>query len=100
MAKYENEALGVAFELPDKITVRQQLRFRSAIAFTGEAGVYERFWAGAVQMVTSWECERWPDIKAIDLDSDDDPDLVALIEYVGNQTSAHMMELRSVPKNS
>lgn len=100
MAKYENEALGVAFELPDKITVRQQLRFRSAIAFSGESAVYERFWRGALQIMTEWTCERWPDAKAIDLDAEDDPELVTLIEYVGDQVSLHMLELRSVPKNS
>lgn len=100
MAKYENEALGVAFELPDKITVRQQLRFRSAIAFSGESGVYERYWTGALQLMTDWTCERWPDARAIDLDGDDDPAVVDLIQYVGNVTAVHMLELRSVPKNS
>jgi hypothetical protein len=97
--EYTNESLGVAFELPDKITVRQQLRFRSAIAFANGPAMYERFWAGAVELVTEWKSEDWPDIKAIDLDAADDVRLADLVQYVGDVTGAHMVELRSAPKN-
>lgn len=103
MAKYADDALGVAFELPDVISVRQLLKFRSHVAFT-QGMDYERYWAGAIQLVTAWECEYAPDPAAVDLDAVDDPalieKLVDLIQFVCNQTVLHMMEIRSVPKNS
>lgn len=104
MTKYENEALGVSFELPDAISVRQQLRYRSGISFALHESEYERYWAGAILLMTAWECEYAPDPAAVDLDMVDDPEmvekLVNLIQYVSNQTAIHMLQVRGLPKNS
>lgn len=100
MTKYESEAVGVSFELPDVLTVRQQLRFRSTVIMTPNAELNERYWAFAQTILTGWECEYAPDPAAIDLDTETDNRIADLIQYVANQTAIHMMELRGVPKNS
>ena len=86
------------FTVPDQLTVRQQLTYLSAVASLKLD--FERFWAGAMTLIQSWESELIPDAKLLDLDVATDPKITNLIVWVGWQVKMHMDRLEEVPKNS
>lgn len=98
MATFENEALGVTFELPDTMTVFQQLAFRGEIA-KQEGGPFIRFWEGAKAIMVKWECDDYPELKKIDLNATDDRKLAEIVTWVSNQTAGHIEKLGEIPKN-
>lgn len=98
MAHYENEALGVSFDVADRITVREQLAFRQAIFNKNAESTYERYWAGAVKVLKEWQCELVPDPTALDLDEADDARIADIVQWTANIVAGHMAELRTPPK--
>lgn len=101
MAEYKSERLGVKFELPDKLTVAQQLSFRSALFLSADRDKFRRFWDGAVELIVpnSWESEVIPDYKAVNLDEETDGRMVDIIHFVGTTTAGHLAAIGAVPKN-
>ena len=99
MAEYSNDDFGVSFSIPDKLTIRQQLRFRSESAFSSNADKLERFWFGAQELIQDWECERIPNPREVDLATETDPKIVDVINYVASVTAGHMMRLGYIEKN-
>jgi hypothetical protein len=100
MMKYEDEDLGVKFSLPDKFTVRDQLKYNESILMNQDIDIYSRA-IGAIQpFVEDWECELVPDIAAVDLDEETDPRIARIISYVGLEALGHMAGLEDVSKNS
>lgn len=101
MAEYHNDELGFRLTVPDRPTVRQQLEYRSLVAFGERKDVYARFWDGARALITKWECEAMPD-KNADIDKMDDPRVADIIFAACNTISGHMsrLEAETVPKNS
>lgn len=101
MAKFENDELGVRFTLPDNPTVGQQLRYRGRVFATGyfTEDVYLRMWLGFLGLYSDWESESVPDPKAVDLETETDPAVADVVQWVGNVTARHMNTLEAVPKN-
>ena len=95
--KFERE--GCTFEVPDRPTVRQQLEYFSATAGTAGNQMLVRFWMGAREVITNWECEALPDIK-VDLDDLTDPTQTDIIIWAGLQVKTHFNSLEDLPPNS
>ena len=93
MARYENEALGVSFELPERMSVRKQLEFRSRIANARGESSYTRFWEAAAVIVDKWQCELIPDPAALDLDTADDPRVADIVQWAANTVAGHITGL-------
>jgi len=86
------------FTVPDKLTVRQQLAYLSAVAYPKLD--FERFWAGALTVIQNWESELIPDATTLDLNQVTDPKVTELMVWTGWQVKVHMDGLEEVPKNS
>jgi hypothetical protein len=96
-----NSDLGVKFSLPDRPSVRQQLRYWSTVMTSGSdrAGMYERYWSGARELISDWSCEHIPDI-AVELDDIDDTKAAQAIMWAGLEVFRVVSGLEEVPKNS
>lgn len=98
--QYENEALGVSFNVPDEMPVRKQLAYKSALISYDDdshSRFYERLWRAAGVVIDGWKCEH---VKpADDLDKVANAKAAEVIEWAALKVSAHMRELGSVPKN-
>lgn len=101
MAHYENEALGISFEVPDRFTVREQLAFRAAVAEARGESSYVRYWtaAQAVAVIQEWVCELVPDPAALDLDAAEDSRVADVVQWTANTVAGHMLKLETPPKN-
>lgn len=96
--KFEREEPQCSFEIPDRPTVRQQLEYFSATAGAAGNQMLIRFWAGATQIITKWECEVLPDYKA-SLDDLTSPKQTDIIVWAGVQVRNFFNTLDDVPKN-
>jgi len=94
----EFERENCKFTIPDKPTVRQQLRYFSAAAGIDPVLRMERFWAGAVQLIEKWDCALLPDYKT-DIDTLTNPDQTTVIIWAGLRVKEYMDELEEIPKN-
>jgi len=101
MAEFTNDDLGLRFTLPDNPTVGQQLRYRGRVFATGyfTEDVYLRMWLGFLGLYGEWECESVPDPKTVDLETETNPAVADIVQFVGNVTARHMNTLETVPKN-
>jgi hypothetical protein len=99
MADKVNEKLGVSFQLPDRVSVRQQLAYISSAGLATGNELFEKLWYGARAVVTGWKCEALPDINT-DLDSITDPKATEIILWTGLEVKQYMDRLDTVPKNS
>lgn len=97
--RYEREDGSASFELPDEMTVRQQLAFRGKLSEAAEGGVFVRYWNAAPSIMTNWQCALIPDPAALDLDMDGDAQTVDIVAWVGNTIAGHMAALETPPKN-
>jgi len=86
------------FVIPDRPTVRQQLRYFSAASGRDPSMTMERFWEGARQLIEKWECAKLPD-QSVDLDALTDPSQTDLIIWAALQVKRFMDDLEDVPKN-
>ena len=100
MAEYKNEPLGVSFELPDRVTVRQQLAYRGAVALASQDNTFAIHWKAAQPLLEKWTCERVPDPAAVDLDEETDAVVADIVTWTANMAAGHMLALRATPKNS
>lgn len=100
MAHYENEALGVSFDVADRITVRQQLAFRSDLSRRDEGGLFARYWKAAPAIVTNWQCALILDMTGVDLDAVDDPRVTDVIVWTADTVAGHMAGLETPEKKS
>jgi len=99
MAEYESEAIGVKFSVADELTVRQQLKFRSELFLTQDMDRFERFWIGSQHLIEDWECELIPDRGALDLETETNPAVADIVNYVGTTVAGHLAMIGAVPKN-
>lgn len=97
---YEREDGAVGFDLPDRITVRQQLAFRSKLNMRDDGGVYGRYWNAAPLLVTEWQCELIPDMAGADLDTAVDPRVTEIIIWTADTIANHIAGMETPPKNS
>ena len=100
MATYKNEKLGVKFDVPDKITVRQQLVYRGKVFRNlNKDDFFIVAWDGAASLIEKWECDLIPDIAAFDIDKTTDPRQSLILFWAGDTVAGHMLELENIPKN-
>lgn len=100
MAHYENADLGVAFDVPDRITVRQQVAFRSRLAAPDDGGIYGRYWNAAPLLLTNWQSAVIPDPATFDLDAADDPRAADIVMWVGDTLAVHLRRRETPDPNS
>lgn len=96
--RYYSDKLGLAFDLPDKLTVRQVIGYRERVAFAPSGGMFTAHFDAVRPLLAGWECKAYPDPTKIDLDSDD-LGLVDVVVFVANTAASHMSNLDNVPKN-
>lgn len=87
------------FTVPDKLTIRKQLRYASAVAGSERDELVERYFDGAKLLVEDWTCEKYPKLFEINLDEATDPEIGDLIIWVSMAVRTHVANLESLPKN-
>ena len=100
MADYESATYGVKFSVPDVMTVRQQLAFRSELFMASDAQKFERFWIGSQHLIEDWECELIPDFAGLDLATETDPNIADIVNWVGTTVAGHISKMGIIPKNA
>ena len=100
MAEYESEKFGVKFSVPDELTVRQQLAFRSELFLTQDMDRFERFWIGAQHLIEDWECELIPIPADLNLVTETNPAIADIVNYVCTTVAGHLAMIGAVPKNA
>lgn len=85
------------FVVPDKITVRQQLAYFSA-ADNPNVPTFERFWLAALQLISEWECELFPD-QTVSIDEITDPKITNVIIWAGVKVRNHINSLDEISPN-
>lgn len=95
--KRANEALGVAFELPDEPTYAEVLAYDEQAELNRDLPLYARLWLAAKGVVKNWEC------KTISLDDDlsgkAKPGGAEVVKWVGLEAWMWRKALDEVPKN-
>lgn len=103
LATFTNEEYGTTFQLPKRPTVREQMRWTSAIAagpMTINFATYERLWQGVKVLAKGWKCKHIPNPLEFSLDESDDPIHFEIITWACGQASLHFTALRQVKKSS
>jgi hypothetical protein len=98
MPHYEQD--GIAFDLPDAPTMRQVLRYDSAVETQPDASLYERLWSGACTVVENW---RGPvELKPGALDGPMEPGALESVKYACLLTFSWINDVkaRATSKNS
>lgn len=98
MATYENAELGAKFELPDRVSVRQQLAYYTLIHSTGSAFWFESMWDAAKTLIAGWECEHFPDFK-VDLSTVHSKKITNTVIWAGTTTMTHITMLEQPDPN-
>ena len=86
------------FSIPARPTVRQQMEYFSATAGAVGSQMLYRYWAGALTLIQSWNCEGMPNQK-VNLDEISNPDQTAVIVWAALQVKSYMDTLENVSKN-
>ena len=114
MKKYENEGLGVSFELNDPITLgdyEEWVQAKTAAMMAGATSNLAAWWIAAGPLVQNWQCESVPEtllVRDVAELSDEvfarmarelaGPEL-AIIAWVGQTVNGAMNAVTLVPKN-
>jgi hypothetical protein len=98
--KYENKELEVSFTMPDALSVRQQLDYRSRLIDHMDDNAFLRNWLALMPIVEDWKCKAIPDPATFDPDEATDKSVADIIFWSSNEMAGHMLELDDVPKNS
>lgn len=86
------------FSLPEKITVRMQMRYASTAARYSSPDLWERLWYGARDLIVDWNCPIFPD-KDASLDDLTDVQVTNVLVWVSNEVMKYIDSLEAVPKN-
>ena len=100
--KINNEKLGFSFDLPDQLTVRQQLQYRGRMGvglYRDNPDMYLDMWKAALSLIENWECEQSPDPNALDLDTVTDVKIADIVAAVGMDVFLHTRKQEEVEKN-
>lgn len=97
---FTNEKLATSFAVPDRPTVRQQLRHSSEIAFLSHREYFERAWAAAKTLIVpeSWQSPHLA--LDADLDAITSPMATVVIRWAANEVSGHVLSLEETAPNS
>ncbi len=101
MSKHTNAKLGITFETPDKLTVREQLEFMSIIhSGDEESEKYQRQWRASLPLIRGWRCEWLPDPEKMDMGlTTDDPRYLFAVMWASVSVFNHVMGLDALPKD-
>lgn len=99
MAHFENEELGVSFDIPDRFTIREQLAFRGRINDQPSESAFVRYWLAAQGVIQNWQSADVPDMAALDLDAGDSARMADIVVWTANTVAVHMSGLEATPKN-
>ena len=97
--KYTNDEFSADFTVPDRLTVRQQVQYYAAVAFSEKKEFVEQSFEGAKLLIEDWHCTRIPDLN-ISLDTLTDPTDAAIVLWVQKIVRDHVAGLKDLPKNS
>ena len=97
--KFERANPDCKFEIPDKITVRQQLAYYSTAAGLPDKKMFERTWEAAKDLTRTWDCPLFPDYEK-SLDEETDPKIAEILVWAGQQVRQYINSLDVIPKNS
>lgn len=97
---FTNERLQTSFAVPERPTVRQQLRHNSEVAFLSHSEFYERAWAAARTLIVpeSWQSPHLA--LDADLDAITSTQATAVIRWAANEVSGHVLALEETAPNS
>jgi hypothetical protein len=95
----KNEALGVSFTLPERITVRLQLKYNSEAVFAWGKERFERYWLAAQTIIQDWKCDLIPKPDELNLDEVFDPKIAEIITWTAWEVKMYMDKLDQTPKN-
>lgn len=87
------------FTVPDRPTVRQQLKWFGVAQGYEKSDTWIRNWEGAKQLIQTWESDVLPDYK-VDIDTLTNPSQREVIIWAGAQVLMYMNSLEDIPKNS
>ncbi len=96
MAHYERE--GVSFDLPDKVTVRQQLAYFSATTQRITGDWIFGYWKGAQVLIENWKSDKVSTLQ-LDLETVTDPEITQILIWAALTVKSHLDNLSEVPKN-
>lgn len=90
------------FDMPDKLTVRQQLAIRNRImrSQVGGADLIPLWWEIGKELMTGWSSDSVPDPTAVDLDTETDPDVANVVWEAALMVANWFNHLGDVEKNS
>lgn len=95
--EYKTE--GCSFTIKEVVTVRDQLRYSSGVAFASNTEKILTLWQAAQDLIENWECEVIPYPMKYDLDSETDPKAAEIIAWAAMRVWTHMNKLEEIPKN-
>lgn len=96
--EFKNEDVKLRFTVPERPTVRQQLRYMGAAVSLGGEDLFLAFWRGALTMIEDWECELVTDPRKLDLDTVQDLRITELVTWVGLRVREYVTSLDELPK--
>ena len=100
MAEYKNEKLETSFSISDKLTVRQQLAWRSRLTMeqASEPDYFIRFWLATRNLLDNWQSQHIEDPMTFDIDVSTDPKASNVIFWAVDKISDHLNSLESLEK--
>lgn len=97
--EYKSQEHNASFEISDRVTVREQLKYFDAVTRVPEHERFIKYWEGAKLLITKWQCPAMPDMNA-DIDGISDPQATSAIVWAGVMVKMHIDKLTAIPKNS
>lgn len=98
--KFQKDDGSVSFSIPDKITIRNQLKFKTHVFSNNERleddELFILYWEAGLPMIEEWECELIPKPAILDFDKEDDNRIADIVFWVGNKIAAEV--LVTIPK--
>lgn len=85
--------------LVDRPTVRQQTEYYALAAQGPTKDLFIRYWDAAQALIAEWECAAIPDRSKLDVDAETNPNVTAIMIWVGLEVKRHVDALETIPKN-
>lgn len=99
--QFKSEDLKTTFEVPDRPTPRDILRYDGFIDFNQQGSLYERLWPAACSLVKNYKSEVLPEAKADWLDTEEEWDMQAyeIVKWVSLAVFSYVRKFKAVEKN-
>lgn len=95
----ETDLVDARFDLPDTLTVRQQLDISNKMAFGRNDNPMVMWWEIAKSLMTNWQSEIMPDPLVVDIDTETNREITAIILWCSSATVKWYNELGQLEKN-